>query len=546
MEHFTEELIEKTLLWAKKRLTDPNDAEELTSQILCEALAAYRSAEKHQRPIEAFYPWYWRLASNQLNIFLRLKYSSAVSLDGLCDILISPDDTEDELIRADEIRALNYSVARLSKLHREIIIEYYLREKPVGQIAAELGVPTGTVRRRLFDAKEDVKRSIDTMETAGRSAYAPAELILWGCLSAPNYWNNLSDLIVKQILVACRKTPRTVREISDEIAVAPVYFEEKLEWLKKCRFLKETSNGKYLTDIVILPGFVWAEFSDELTDVYDGIGAKLKGAILGCEDRLRSFDYYGNDLPTGKLMWFWYVTACMKLADVMIELFGKDKRLPDGSPLPKDNGKDYRYMGIVNFPDDKPYVRKKRTAAKSSVSWSNLHMHFRTPDYRQITYANLFEAQPFADRDKTLNQENIALFMRLSKEPGCRLTEVEQSMAAELIAAGFLEKRGDGLFPTLPIMSYRVYGDIEQLLREAVEPIALEYAAKVGGLGDRILLPNIRSDLYEEYANWVMRNAFFPLNRIFGWAMYDSPAEGELEIPDDYLRSSSATAIYYK
>ena len=45
MEYFTEELIEKTLLWSKKRLTDPNDAVELTSQILCEALAAYRSAE---------------------------------------------------------------------------------------------------------------------------------------------------------------------------------------------------------------------------------------------------------------------------------------------------------------------------------------------------------------------------------------------------------------------------------------------------------------------------------------------------------------------
>lgn len=75
MEHFTEELIEKTFLWARKRLSDPNDAEELSAQIICEALAAYRSAEKHSRPIAAFNPWYWKLAANQLNIFLRLKYS---------------------------------------------------------------------------------------------------------------------------------------------------------------------------------------------------------------------------------------------------------------------------------------------------------------------------------------------------------------------------------------------------------------------------------------------------------------------------------------
>ncbi len=229
MEHFNEELIETTLLWSKKRLGSHYEAEELTQQILCEALTALRSAERRGREIVAFLPWYWRLAENQLNIFLRLKYSSAVPIDELGDTLIGAEDVEGELVREDELRTLSRAVSRLSRLHREIIIDYYLREKSLSEISEELRLPLGTIKRRLFDAREDVKRSIENMETIGigRGSYAPAELELCGSLAAPDYHDRLNDLIVKQLLVACRQKPRSIREIADEIAVAPVYFRGK-------------------------------------------------------------------------------------------------------------------------------------------------------------------------------------------------------------------------------------------------------------------------------------------------------------------------------
>ena len=538
MEHFTEELIEKTYLWSKKRLSAPSDAEELTQTILCEAIAALRSAKKHGREIAAFYPWYWKVAENQLKIFLRLKYSSAVSLDGMGDTLISSDDTEDELIRADEIKALSYSISKLSRLHREMIIDYYLRGHTINEIAKSQGIPESTVKRRLFDAKENVKRSIDKMETTGRSSYAPAELTLTGSLAAPDYWPALNDLVVKQILVVCRETPRTIREISDEIAVAPVYFEGKLDYLLKNRFIKETSNGKYLTDIVILPKQLWVDFSAECGRVYQGIAPEIRDILLGIEKKVHSFDFIGNDLPTGKLMWLGYVAAVSKLSDTMIESFRKSRNAPDG------NGKNYRYMGIVTFPDEKIEYHND----VKSVSWSNLHQHFRTSDYRQITFANHFENEPFDDpgRDNVLNQENIALFMRIAENPETPLSRVDESMAAELAANGFLEKRGEGLYPTLPVMSYDVMGNIEQLIRESVAGLARGYTEKIAALGDKMILPAIRKDLYEEYVNYVMRNAFFPIGYVFRWGMYDAPDAGGLEIPADYLRSSAATAVYYR
>lgn len=535
MEHFTEELVEKTFLWARKRLNTAEDAEELSAQILCEALAAYRSAEKRSRPVASFEPWYWKLAANQLNIFLRLKYSPAVPLDDISDFLVSPDFTEDELIRDEEKRALNYAVSRLSKLHREMIIDYYLREMKTAEIAASLGIPESTVRRRLFDAKENLKRSVETMENTGRSSYAPAELFLSGSGSAPDYWHALDDLITKQILVACRTSPRTIREISDEIAVAPVYFEDRLDYLLKNRFLKETSNGRFLTDFVILPKQLWVDFWAECAKVYADIAPKLRDALLGLEDRIRGFDFVGNDLPTGKLMWLGYDAAVSKLSDTMVGSFRKSKNAP------ASNGKNYRYMGIVSFPDEHIVYHD----GEKSVSWSNIHYNFRTSEYHRITYANLFDCEPFApDRDQALNQENIALFMRIASDPDTPLSKVDEEMAADLVAKGFLEKRG-GLRPTLPVMSYDVMGNVEQLIREAVAGIADEYEERIAELGDRMILPLIRKDLYEEYVNFVMLNAFFPIGYVFRWAMYDAPDKGGLEIPADYSRSAAATAVYF-
>ncbi len=241
-------------------------------------------------------------------------------------------------------------------------------------------------------------------------------------------------------------------------------------------------------------------------------------------------------------MWLGYIAASSKLSALMVEEFAKIKNVPSGNGLGQ-NGKDYRYMGFVTFPDE----RIKYPSEPSSVSWSNLHMNFRTTEYRQITYANLFDEQPFAspERNNILNRDNISLFMQLARDPKRPLNELEEIMCADLIAEGFLEKR-DGLYPTLPIIEYSTLGQLEELIRASVRPIAEKYTSPIAALGDRMILPHIRSGLYEEYVNWVMRNAFFPLGYVLRKAMYDSPDEYKLELPKDPLRTSLAAAVYFK
>ena len=250
IERIDDKLLKETYLFCYKRLGSSHDAEDLTQDILLEAIKAIRDG----RTIGNFYSWFWAMAKNRLRMFFRLKQVRAVALENVENFLPSGDEVDDELIKSEETAELNHSISRLSRLHREVIILYYLRNMKTAEIAQALGVPEGTVKSRLHDAKHRIREGVVHMpNNTGTASYAPAELKLWGGYQLPKYWDKITDLITKQIFVACAREPRTVRQIADEIGVAPVYFEEKLSYLLDNKFLKEPAKGKYLTDFIIYP-----------------------------------------------------------------------------------------------------------------------------------------------------------------------------------------------------------------------------------------------------------------------------------------------------
>ena len=543
-----EELMAKTFLYARKRLGNDIDAEELAGDILLSALEGLRRADERGEKIVSFYSWYWRLASNRTNMFLRLKYDGCVRLDDVPEPFV-PDGTVDRLIREEEQTALWSALSVLSRSLREVMVLRYLAGMTEREISESLGIPGGTVRRRLHDAavflrgelvpepetqsEIKTKKGTRTMEKTGRSAFAPAEVMWRGRGSAPDYYSTTQDLMTKQILVICRERPHTVREISDEIAVAPVYFEEKLDFLKENRFIKETSRGKYLTDFVMLPMQAEIDMSERLADIYSGLAPEIRDAILGVLPEIRSLDFYGNDFPEGRLMWLMYIWACQSFSASAVGLFRR------GKDVPASNGKKWRYEGIFTLPDEKLVFHERR-----SVNWSNMHTNFRDRKYSRLTFANLYQIEPFPDRSSFIGAEHVSLLTRLSEDPGAELSESEKYTAAELVGAGFLEKTGKGLKPALPVMAFETSKKIIGILGEAVSPLIPEYESKAAKAGDEIILPHIRRDLYEEYVNFIMQNAFFP----YSYVMFEclkSPEDYHLEIPEDYAKSALSTAIYY-
>ena len=544
---FDSELTEATYLWCYRRLSNTHDAEDLSQEILLEAILSYRKACDKGTPPVAFYPWFWGIAQNRLRLFYRSRKKQAVLLGetvgnlsdsepyyfDLCDI--------DEAIVAEEERArLTFELSLLSRIQRECVVLYYLQNRSVKEIARILGIPEGTVKSRLFDARKNVKKGMEepmeNNETKNkRLSYAPAELNMCGSNGIPSHWHFLQDTMVKQILVACAYEGKTVREIAETIGVAPVYFEEKIDYLLKNRFIKETAPGTYIDDFPIVPQQVDVDMHVAANAIHLATMPRVTAIIRDLLPEARKLILNEGDLTDGYLLWFLYVRAAWGMGNCM------KKRYAEVCPhkVAENNGKSWRLFGRVTYPDDQITCKGEY----KGMTWSNMHYHFRTAKH-SITVANLYEAQPFSmSRDTLITEGNANLVMRLWEDPHTVLTPNEQETAAHLIQNGFLVSRDGGIYLNVPVMTWDDTWKLDELYATALDGIAAEVVNDLIKVGDTYMLPHVRPDLLEEYVHYIMTLCFSCINELFWYGVNEGH---DLEIPADYETSAAGMALYIR
>jgi RNA polymerase sigma-70 factor (ECF subfamily) len=75
----------------------------------------------------------------------------------------APDDTEQVLGSL----TIDAALRRLSAEHRQVIYHCYVRQRPHAEVAQLLGVPVGTIRSRLFYARDAMKNALDAIGATG-------------------------------------------------------------------------------------------------------------------------------------------------------------------------------------------------------------------------------------------------------------------------------------------------------------------------------------------------------------------------------------------
>jgi len=71
------------------------------------------------------------------------------------------DDPEVALQEKNRDELLARALTRLSREHREVVDLVYYHEKSVDEVAQILGVPPGTVKRRMFYARKKLAELVD-------------------------------------------------------------------------------------------------------------------------------------------------------------------------------------------------------------------------------------------------------------------------------------------------------------------------------------------------------------------------------------------------
>ncbi|NLO05467.1 MAG: sigma-70 family RNA polymerase sigma factor [candidate division WS1 bacterium] len=160
--------------YVSRMLNDPHEAEDVTQEAF---LRAYRSLPRF-RGASSFHTWLYRIASNlAIDVVRKRKRSEPTysldepleSEDGEYDREI-PDSNlspESRTSTRETRLAVRRAIMDLPEKLRDVMILYELQGETYEDIAEILDVPLGTVKSRLFNARNRLKGSLMELVQAG-------------------------------------------------------------------------------------------------------------------------------------------------------------------------------------------------------------------------------------------------------------------------------------------------------------------------------------------------------------------------------------------
>ncbi|MBR6637990.1 MAG: RNA polymerase sigma factor, partial [Lachnospiraceae bacterium] len=169
-----QEQIEFLLSKAIAKCDTLEDAQDLTQETL---LSAFLYLEKGGT-IENPRAWLTTVMNHKYYDLLRKKYQlPTVTIGDDFDI---PDESDfaHNIIMQEEAEQVRREIAYLAESYRTVIAQHYFYNKSVKAIAAELGLPEGTVKSRLDFGRKQIKKGFDTMEKYTENSYMPQSLMV--------------------------------------------------------------------------------------------------------------------------------------------------------------------------------------------------------------------------------------------------------------------------------------------------------------------------------------------------------------------------------
>lgn len=144
---------------ARRSLRDSHDAEDVIQSF---ALKALERASQLREPLAAR-GWLWRLLNTTLLDHLRRR-----GRRGAREIRFDPryHDVAEEPVPSPDPelgRILTGALANLKRSYAEILVEVDLRERPVAEVAAQLGITMNNLAVRLHRARRSARPHVERM-----------------------------------------------------------------------------------------------------------------------------------------------------------------------------------------------------------------------------------------------------------------------------------------------------------------------------------------------------------------------------------------------
>lgn len=233
-----------------KRCKNLQDAEDLSQDI---AIKIYRALliKDDIRNIDNFV---WTVAHNSLCNYYRDIAGNAIGIP-LQDVAESLAGTNARSCADDDetVARLQSEIAFLSEMQRKIVAAYYFENRKQADIAAQLGIPVGTVKWHLFEAKKELKRGLKTMRETSELKFNPIQFrSIWvdGTVTTKSPKDLLQSLLAQNICYCVRNKAKSVNEIASDLGVSPVFVEDEAKILQEYGLLL-AQESDYIANFII-------------------------------------------------------------------------------------------------------------------------------------------------------------------------------------------------------------------------------------------------------------------------------------------------------
>lgn len=248
--------------FAIKRAFPYQEAEELSANIIKELYESLLKAKE----IYNMEGYIWRISEHVYSKYVAsIKRHQGVSLDEVS--LSSVDHYDFENTDAEFLR-LRREIAFLTETRRTIVYAYYYENKSIALISAERGIPSGTVKWHLNQARHELRKGFDMERNIGKLGIKPIQAVNFGhdgdpgANGGPEFY--LGDRLNLNIVYSVYDTPKTKEEIAETLGITPVFIEEKINMLESNGFLVRKAGDKFTTYVNFSPETYSLEKQEQL------------------------------------------------------------------------------------------------------------------------------------------------------------------------------------------------------------------------------------------------------------------------------------------
>ncbi len=134
--------------FVKFKISSKEDAEDVLQEVYLTAYSKFGQLQNRN----AFKAWLISIARNKCNDYFR---KAAAALEIPIDALTETELLSDSKYGVTEVSVVRDTLSRLGDKDKQILYLYYWKELPLADIAKQLDIPVGTVKSRLYKARQN-------------------------------------------------------------------------------------------------------------------------------------------------------------------------------------------------------------------------------------------------------------------------------------------------------------------------------------------------------------------------------------------------------